>query len=146
MIFAIHGKHSRKSPEDFKTVFAPKGRFLVKGITFFGTPFKGSMLANWVGDPLAKVLHRNRSFISPLKKKDAPIEAMLREFDTLRLRPQTSISLLIFYEKKPLKKFFFQSIVNTPYRSCTGKIWSIRWRTGNRPWDTLKMGLSKGSR
>ena len=104
-------KRSRNCPSDFKDIFSSStGGVIVKGIVFFGTPFKGSILADIFGPSTSLFSSR----LKRLKRKDEQRMSMLRRFDELRLRPEHNIPLLIFYEKKPVKRLFFQHLVGLP--------------------------------
>ena len=97
----------RETPLDFRETFTSPSGVLVKGIVFFGTPFKGSFLAD-LTKPLAALLRRDTSLLSRLRREDKQIKAMLSRFDELRLRRENNIPLVIFHEKKPVSRFLLK--------------------------------------
>ena len=101
--------NSTHIPLDLKEAFCPaRTGLLIKGIVFFGTPFKGSLLADLFG-PLVSLFS---SRIKRLQRKDEDRNTMLLQFDKLRIRASNNFPLLIFYEKKPLKKLMFTAMVS----------------------------------
>ncbi|KAH7357299.1 hypothetical protein BKA65DRAFT_225074 [Rhexocercosporidium sp. MPI-PUGE-AT-0058] len=92
---------------EFQKVLCPSGDCLVKGITFFGTPFRGSSLANL----LAKIstvlrLPLNRSHIMSLRVKDEDVARIVDEFK--RRSSEIKLPLLTFFELLPEKLGIFK--------------------------------------
>ena len=121
----MEGERSRNCPADIKDVFSSSaGSIVVKGIVFFGTPFRGSVLADYFG-PFANLFS---SRLKRLKRNDEQRTSMLLRFDELRLRPEHNIPLLIFYEKKPVRRFFFRRLVSLSHHHaiCSFNLWPGR--------------------
>ena len=97
----------RETPSEFKDIFTGSDGIIVKGVIFFGTPFKGSFLAD-LTKPLATLLRRDTSFLSRLRREDKQIKQMLNRFDELRLQPEDNIPIRIFNERKPVKKILLK--------------------------------------
>ena len=97
---------------DFQKVLCPSGDCLVKGITFFGTPFRGSNLANLL-DTISSFLRLplNRAHIMSLGIRDEEITAIIDEFKDRVVKAQ--IPLLCFYERLPEKLGIFKHHVRT---------------------------------
>ena len=111
MVIAMTGTTSQGPLEHFKDVFVTNNSCVVKGITFFGTPFKGSAIANYVA-PVATMLRLDASQLARLRRNDREVKSMLYEFEKLRMMKETLIPLLIFWEKKGLRTLFFSTIVS----------------------------------
>jgi hypothetical protein len=103
---------------------------VVKGITFFGTPFKGSVIANWV-EPLVRhlPLPLNPSFVRRLKEMrenskatvnltDEDVSKIVDDFEALATR--LNIPLLIFWEERPVRRMGFKIHVSLSERSWPG--------------------------
>jgi hypothetical protein len=106
----MQSSRSSTSPQDFREVFSPSGKPLVRGIVFFGTPFKGSVIADLLG-PFTTLLRYNTSYLARLKRDDKYTKDMLLELEQLRSQPQNSFPLVIFFEKRPIKMLFMPVIV-----------------------------------
>jgi hypothetical protein len=91
----------------------PFGECVVKGIATFGTPFKGSVIADAV-EPVARYLPfpLNMSFVERLKKtreaeketmdlEDEDVAKIVEDFEALTER--LNIPLFKFWERKPLR-------------------------------------------
>ncbi|KAB8616651.1 hypothetical protein FH972_025986 [Carpinus fangiana] len=100
---------------DFKKTFAPNGSSLFKGVAFFGTPFKGSVLANVIG-PVQSILGKRDAAFARLRQKDKITKSMLRAFGEFRMKEPSPLPLLPFYEEKPL----FSRLFVTPRDSARG--------------------------
>ena len=87
---------------------------MIKGIIFFGTPFKGSRFAN-LGVKLATNLKLplNKTHIMYLRVEDQDVAKFVDEFD--KLTEQIGLPLLIFFELKKTKIFFFRERVSLGY-------------------------------
>ena len=92
------------SPQDtcnkeYQAAFSSRGHTLIKGIIFFGTPFKGSSSARMgVGLATAFRLPLNKVHIMSLRVKDEDVKQMVADFVTRAER--ITMSLLIFFELK----------------------------------------------
>lgn len=97
--------------EDFQKAFLVQGQTLIKGIIFFGTPFRGSRSAN-LGVKLATnmKLPLNRTHIMYLRVEDKDVAKFVDEFD--ELTKQVDLPLLIFYELRKTKIYFFREHVS----------------------------------
>ena len=85
------------------------GKFLIKGLSFFGTPFKGSILASVlapIGTILCLGLSNNQ--LMRLRQEDKRTKAMLLRFEELR---KTNLNplfpLFIFWEEKKVVRNIF---------------------------------------
>ena len=101
-------------PEDYQKAFYVQGQTLIKGIIFFGTPFRGSRFAN-LGVKLATNLKLplNRTHIMYLRVEDKDVAKFVDEFD--ELTKQIDLPLLIFFELKKTKIYFFKEHVSYGY-------------------------------
>ncbi len=99
---------------DFQKAFFSGGQTLIRGIIFFGTPFKGSRSAN-LGVKLATNLKLplNKTHIMYLRVADRDVAALVNDFD--KKTEQEDLSLLIFYELKKTKVFLFREHVCLAY-------------------------------
>ncbi len=99
---------------DFQKAFFSQGQTLIRGIIFFGTPFKGSRSAN-LGVKLATNLRLplNRTHIMYLRVEDRDVAALVNNFD--KITEQEDLSLLIFFELKKTKVFVFREHVSLTY-------------------------------
>jgi hypothetical protein len=115
MLFALQSSESNHGPARFKNFLNPSGSCIVKGIVFFGTPFRGSRIANWF-EPLTRhlPLPLNVSFIERLKIVNANRKATikLRAEDVsaivdhfVSLTKSFNIPLIIFWEEKRVRRF-----------------------------------------
>lgn len=86
-------------------------RCLVRGITFFATPFEGSILANVIA-PIVHLFSGKTTFVASLTLKNSQRRRMVKEFDESRLKQETRIGLRIFYETKKVKKLFIKTMVS----------------------------------
>ena len=97
----------RETPSEFRDIFTSSDGIVVKGVIFFGTPFKGSFLAD-LTKPLAALLRRDTSLLSRLRREDKQIKRMLNRFDELRSQPHNNIPIRIFNERKPVNRVFLK--------------------------------------
>lgn len=100
--------------KDFQKTFFVQGQTLVKGIVFFGTPFRGSRSAN-LGVKLATNLRipLNRTHIMYLRVEDKDVAKFVDEFDDLT--KQIGLPLLIFFELRKTRIYFFKEHVSYGY-------------------------------
>ena len=99
---------------EFKKAFFSRGQTLIRGIIFFGTPFKGSRSAN-LGVKLATNLNLplNKTHIMYLRVEDRDVATLVNDFD--KITEQEDLSLLIFFELKKTKVFLFREHVSLAY-------------------------------
>ena len=100
--------------EDLQKALLVQGQTLIKGIIFFGTPFRGSRFAN-LGVKLATRMRLplNRTHIMYLRVEDKDVAKFVDEFD--ELTKQIDLPLLIFYELRKTKIYFFKEHVSYGY-------------------------------
>ncbi|KAI9714109.1 MAG: hypothetical protein M1828_001231 [Chrysothrix sp. TS-e1954] len=99
--------------------FTRDGRCIVKGVAFFGTPFQGSPIANYML-PIAKImgkLGRNQSLIPSLVWKDPYLAQINGEYG--QLQKLHRIDMRIFTENLPLYKRPIRLVV-TDAESASG--------------------------
>lgn len=130
MLQALESRRPEQKPTRFQEFLMPSGECVVKGITFFGTPFKGSLVANWV-EPLVRHLPvpLNLSFVERLKEMrenakaavnlvDEDVSKIVDDFEALATR--LNIPLLIFWEERPVRRMGFKVHVSLFERSWPG--------------------------
>lgn len=95
---------------EFRKAFSDKGESLIKGIVFFGTPFRGSRSAN-VGVKIATGLKfpLNKTHVMYLRVKDKDVATLVNEFD--KRTGELDIPLLIFYELEKTQFYLFREKV-----------------------------------
>ena len=99
---------------DYQKAFLIHDQILVKGIIFFGTPFRGSRSAN-LGARLATTLRLplNKTHIMYLRVEDKDVAKFMSEF--VKVTDEIDLPLLIFFELKKTKIFFFKERVSLEY-------------------------------
>jgi hypothetical protein len=95
-------KPTGASLHELRDVFWSSGEFIVKGITFFGTPFKGSILASLLA-PIAGAICMDNTHLARLQRNDKVVKGMLLRFDQLRKQDHVKIPLLLFWEKRSVR-------------------------------------------
>ena len=94
----------KTSPEDtyneeYHAIFSSRGHTLLKGIIFFGTPFKGSSSARkGVGLATTFKIPLNTVHIMSLRVKDEDVKQTVADF--VARAERIKMSLLIFFELK----------------------------------------------
>ena len=93
----------------YRDLLMPLGECLVKGIAFFGTPFTGSVIANW--EPVARIVPYglNMSYVRYLKQRQRDKKETV-QVDPEDVNPvvdqfriivkENNIPLLIYFEEK----------------------------------------------
>ena len=98
------------SGRDNQKSFFFQGQTHIKGVIFFGMPFKGSRAAN-VGASLATNLRLplNKTHIMYLRVENQDVAKFVDEF--VKVTDQIDLPLLIFFELKKTKVLFFRERV-----------------------------------
>ncbi len=100
ILLLLRDQEQGTEPWEFQKALCPSGDCLVKGITFFGTPFRGSSLANLMAEISTFMrLPLNRSHIMSLRIKDKDIARIIDEFK--RRSVEIKLPILTFYELLP---------------------------------------------
>ena len=95
-------ENGRASPqENHRQALLKSGKCLVRGITFFGTPFHGSRLANLLA-PFVQLARGNKQLVSRLKVKNPDVTTIIERFNQLRAESGYDIPIVCCYEKLPL--------------------------------------------
>jgi hypothetical protein len=98
---------------DYQKALCPYGDCLVKGITFFGTPFGGSVLANLLAEiSILLRLPVNRAHLMSLIVKNQDVAELLGDFR--KDIEKTKVPLRIFYELLPEKLGILKRQVRLP--------------------------------
>ena len=105
----------------YQKAFFRKEQTLIKGITFFGTPFKGSRSAN-LAVRLATHLRLplNKTHIMYLRVEDKDVANFVNRF--VKMTDEINLPLLLFFELKKTKILFFRERVSPEYSkkfACT---------------------------
>ena len=114
VLLALSRNEDGKYHDDYQKAFFRQGQTLIKGVIFFGTPFKGSHSAN-LAVKLATNLKfpLNKTHIMYLRVEDQDVAKFVSEF--VRTTEQIKLSVLIFFELKKTKKFFLRERVSFEY-------------------------------
>ena len=78
------------------------GRCVVKGIVFFGTPFQGSKLADFVtySERLVDFLEADKELLKSLRMNNDELNEITGKIK--QIRQVHDIKILIYYESQPL--------------------------------------------
>jgi hypothetical protein len=107
VVLALQNDGSSPQYPQYRQLLMPLGECLVKGIAFFGTPFTGSVIANW--EPVARIVPfgLNMSYVRYLKQRHKKetvqvdpedVNPMVDQFRSLV--KEYNIPLLIYFEEK----------------------------------------------
>ena len=115
-MLALNRNEKGERRDDYQMAFFVQGQVLIKGIIFFGTPFKGSRSAN-LGVRLATSLKLplNKTHIMYLRVENQDVAKFVDAF--FRVTEQIDLPLLIFFELK--KILFFRKRVSL---ECPNKL------------------------
>ncbi|KAI9720499.1 MAG: hypothetical protein M1828_005670 [Chrysothrix sp. TS-e1954] len=102
MNFVMSSEKEHQCTKKLYQIFNHNGKCLIEGAIFFGTPFKGSKIANLVS-PFLLGLGNQEAKFATLKTQHKQTKTMLLTFDKLRRDQHTK--LLIFYETKLTRKY-----------------------------------------
>jgi hypothetical protein len=94
-LLALKSSDEHSVETRLQKTFCPAGNCVIKGIIFFGTPFRGSWMGSIVA-PLGTILPINRTHTKSLRLKSRAVAAVVDTFE--RQTRLNNISLLIFYE------------------------------------------------
>jgi hypothetical protein len=111
MLLALGSKDRNEALTDIQKAFSPSGHSLIKGIIYFGTPFRGSRSAN-LGVKIAAALRLplNNTHMMYLRVKDQDVSRIMGDFE--KRVDEFDIPLLIFYELRKTRVLFFKKLVS----------------------------------
>jgi hypothetical protein len=111
MLLALGSKDRNEALTDIQKAFSLSGHSLIKGIIYFGTPFRGSRSAN-LGVKIAAALRLplNNTHMMYLRVKDQDVSRIMDDFE--KRVDEFDIPLLIFYELRKTRVLFFKKLVS----------------------------------
>jgi hypothetical protein len=102
LILALWKGGDARIKTEHNRLFMRNGKCIVKGIVFFGTPFQGSLLADYAthAGHLVKLLGADKTLLQSLKMNNKELAQITGKFS--QVRETHDIKLLIYFECKPL--------------------------------------------
>ncbi|KAK4189032.1 hypothetical protein QBC35DRAFT_514333 [Podospora australis] len=98
----IRALNGTSESDVYRKTFIQKEECLVKGIMFFGTPFKGSSLADF-SSTIIRLLGGNTSLIESLKINSGALHNIVGTFNQVRNKAAAGMQIVATYEKAPIK-------------------------------------------